>query len=154
MNLTLRMPTRPGRARPDGIVRVEFDGDRLRIDPQAQRDAKGYMIAREGKAYAVTRQDGKPMVIDVGAMMQMLGPMLKQMAPPQTFDDVGEFKGIRARLLERVFDIDMRRCPSCGAGELEIIAAILERAAIEKLLTHLGLDPQPPPGVRTKSWAA
>jgi hypothetical protein len=34
-----------------------------------------------------------------------------------------------ARLLERVFDIDLRRCPSCGAGGLEIIAAILERAA-------------------------
>ncbi len=49
-----------------------------------------------------------------------------------------------ARLLERVFEIDMRRCPSCGADELEIIAAILQRAAIEKILTHLGLDPRPP----------
>ena len=50
-----------------------------------------------------------------------------------------------ARLLKRVFDIDLRRCPSCGAGELKIIAAILQRAAIEKILTHLGLDPRPPP---------
>ena len=49
-----------------------------------------------------------------------------------------------ARLLERVFDIDLRRCPSCDAGELKIIAAILQRAAIEKILTHLGLDPRPP----------
>jgi hypothetical protein len=39
----------------------------------------------------------------------------------------------------------MRRCPSCGAGELKIIAAILQRAAIEKILTHLGFDPRPPP---------
>jgi len=39
----------------------------------------------------------------------------------------------------------MRRCPSCGAGELNIIAAILQRAAIGKILTHLGLDPRPPP---------
>ena len=31
-----------------------------------------------------------------------------------------------ARLLKRVFDIDMQRCPHCGAGELKIIAAILE----------------------------
>jgi hypothetical protein len=38
-----------------------------------------------------------------------------------------------ARLLKRVFDIDLWRCPSCGAGELKIIAAILQRAAIEKL---------------------
>ena len=51
----------------------------------------------------------------------------------------------RARLLKRVFDIDLRRCPSCGAGELKIIAAIMQRAAIEKILTHLGLDPRPPP---------
>ena len=29
-----------------------------------------------------------------------------------------------ARLLKRVFDIDMQRCPSCGVGELKIIAAM------------------------------
>ena len=28
------------------------------------------------------------------------------------------------------FDIDMQHCPTCGAGELKIIAAILERAVI------------------------
>lgn len=49
-----------------------------------------------------------------------------------------------ALLLERVFDIDMQHCPNCAAGELKIIAAILERPVIEKILTHLGLDPQPP----------
>ena len=46
-----------------------------------------------------------------------------------------------ARLLKRVFDVDMRHCPNCGAGELKIIAAILERPVIEKILTHLGLGP-------------
>ena len=50
-----------------------------------------------------------------------------------------------ARLLKRVFDIDMQHCPNCGGGELKIIAAILERPVIEKILTHLGLVPQPPP---------
>ncbi len=55
-----------------------------------------------------------------------------------------------ARLLKRVFDIDMQRCPNCGAGELKIIAAILERAVIEKILAHLGLDPQPPPKGRAR----
>ena len=50
-----------------------------------------------------------------------------------------------ARLLKRVFDIDVQRCPRCGGGQVKIIAAILGRAAIEKILTHLGLDPQPPP---------
>ena len=43
-----------------------------------------------------------------------------------------------------------RRCPNCGAGELKIIAAILEQPVIEKILTHLGLDPQPPPRGRAR----
>ena len=55
-----------------------------------------------------------------------------------------------ARLLKRVFDIDMQHCPNCGAGELRIIAVILERPVIEKILSHLGLDPQPPPKGRAR----
>ena len=55
-----------------------------------------------------------------------------------------------ARLLKRVFDIDMQHCPNCGAGELRIIAAVLQRPVIEKILTHLGLDPQPPPRGRAR----
>ncbi len=39
----------------------------------------------------------------------------------------------------------MQHCSNCGRGELEIIAAILKRPVVEKILTHLGLDPQPPP---------
>ena len=50
-----------------------------------------------------------------------------------------------ARLLKRVFDFDMQHCLNCGAGDLKIIAAILERPVIEKILQHLGLEPQPPP---------
>jgi DNA primase catalytic subunit len=42
-------------------------------------------------------------------------------------------------LLKRVFDIDMQHCPNCGCGELKIVAAILERPLIEKMLRHLGL---------------
>ncbi|GMV02625.1 MAG: transposase [Burkholderiaceae bacterium] len=55
-----------------------------------------------------------------------------------------------ARLPARVFDIDMQHCPNCGAGPPKIIAAILERPVIEKILTHLGLDPQPPPRGRAR----
>ena len=55
-----------------------------------------------------------------------------------------------AQLLKRVFDIDMQHCPNCGAGELKIIAAILERPVIHKILKHLGLDPQPPPRGRAR----
>jgi Putative transposase len=43
-----------------------------------------------------------------------------------------------ARLLKRVFDIDVEHCPQCG-GDLKIIAAIEEPAVITRILTHLGL---------------
>ena len=58
-----------------------------------------------------------------------------------------------ARLLKRVFDIDMQHCPNCGASEFKIISAILGRPVIEKILTHLGLDPQPPPRGRARQAA-
>gem|GEM_PF-4169917 len=41
-----------------------------------------------------------------------------------------------ARLLKRVFQIDLEHCPNCG-GELKIIAAILAAPVIERILTHL-----------------
>ena len=49
-----------------------------------------------------------------------------------------------ARLLKRVFDIDVERCPHCG-GDLKIIAAIEEPAVIVRILTHLGLPARAPP---------
>jgi len=60
-------------------------------------------------------------------------------------------------MLKRVFAIDMQRCPNCVGGELKIIAAILQRPVIEKVLTHLGLHSRSPPragGWMTGSFAA
>ncbi len=49
-----------------------------------------------------------------------------------------------ARLLKRVFDIDLEHYPQCG-GDLKIIAAIEEPAVIVRILTHLGLPARAPP---------
>ena len=49
-----------------------------------------------------------------------------------------------ARLLKRVFDLDLEHCPQCG-GEFKIIAAIEEPAVIVRRLTHLGLPARAPP---------
>ena len=43
-----------------------------------------------------------------------------------------------ARLLKRVFDIDLEYCPQCGV-DFKIIAAIEDPVVIAKILTHLGL---------------
>jgi len=49
-----------------------------------------------------------------------------------------------ARLLKRVFEIDLEHRPNCG-GELKIIAAILQAPVIERILAHLGLQARAPP---------
>jgi len=48
-----------------------------------------------------------------------------------------------AKLLARVFTIDMEVCPKCS-GELKIVSAILEGDAIRKILGHLGIPDTPP----------
>jgi hypothetical protein len=45
---------------------------------------------------------------------------------------------VRARLLKRVFEIDMQHCPNCG-GRLKIFAVTLQAPVIEKILTQLGI---------------
>ena len=57
-----------------------------------------------------------------------------------------------ARLLKRVFEIDLEHCPNCG-GELKIIAAILEVPVIERILTHLGLQARAPPRAPARGQA-
>jgi hypothetical protein len=42
-----------------------------------------------------------------------------------------------------VLDTDIERCARGGA--LKLIAVIEESVVIEKILKHIGLDPQPPP---------
>ena len=49
-----------------------------------------------------------------------------------------------ARLLKRVFAVDLEHCPNCG-GELKIITAILEAPVIEKILMQLCLQARAPP---------
>jgi hypothetical protein len=57
-----------------------------------------------------------------------------------------------ARLLKRVFDIDLEHCPNCG-GALTIIAAILDPAVIATILRHLGLPIRAPPRSPARHFA-
>ena len=48
-----------------------------------------------------------------------------------------------ARLLKRVFDIDISICPKCS-GKIKIIAAIEDPSVIKKILSHMGLPTSAP----------
>ena len=50
-----------------------------------------------------------------------------------------------ARLLKRVFALDMATCPVCQQGRLRLIAAINQTPVIRKILRHLKLAVDPPP---------
>jgi hypothetical protein len=50
-----------------------------------------------------------------------------------------------ARLLQRVFDVEMAHCPFCHQGTLRIIAVITQGEVIGKILRHLKLAVDPPP---------
>jgi Putative transposase len=50
-----------------------------------------------------------------------------------------------ARLLGRVFALDMATCPLCRRGSLRIIAALTQAEVIRKMLRHLQLAADPPP---------
>ena len=48
-----------------------------------------------------------------------------------------------AQLLQRVFAIDVLRCPHCGARR-RLIALIADGVVVRKILDHLGLPTEPP----------
>ena len=49
-----------------------------------------------------------------------------------------------AELLKRVFQIDLTVCPDCG-GAVKLVAAIVDRRIVRKILEDVGLPADPPP---------
>ena len=49
-----------------------------------------------------------------------------------------------AELMRYAFGYELLSCPRCG-GKMKLLACILDRASIRKILTHRGLNPEPPP---------
>ena len=76
-----------------------------------------------------------PPVLSLDQVDQVIGPQQLQM----------KRKNIPwARLLSRVFNIDVETCIKCG-GKMKMIAAIEDPKVIRKILDHLGLPTKPPP---------
>jgi hypothetical protein len=71
-------------------------------------------------------------------------PTLRQQGADEPAGSTASANWNWARLLKRVFAIDMEHCPVCQQGRLRIIAAITERIVIQKILRHLKLSVDPP----------
>jgi hypothetical protein len=71
-------------------------------------------------------------------------PTPRQQGVDEDETDTGSPRWSWARLLKRVFALDMARCPFCQRGSLRIIAAITQGEVIRKILRHLKLAVDPP----------
>ena len=72
-------------------------------------------------------------------------PTSRQQGVDEEETDTGSSRWSWARLLKRVFALDMARCPWCQRGALRLIAAITRGEVIRKILRHLKLTADPPP---------
>src|SRR5262252_7924805 len=72
-------------------------------------------------------------------------PTPRQQGVDEAATDTGSPRWSWARLLQRVFALDMARCPFCQRGTLRMIAAITQGAVTRKILRHLKLAVDPPP---------
>jgi hypothetical protein len=62
-------------------------------------------------------------------------------APAATSKSLGE--GSWARLLKRVFAVDVSHCPHCGQ-DLAIVAAVTDSFSIQRYLKYVGMPAAPP----------
>ena len=72
-------------------------------------------------------------------------PTPRQQGIDEEATDTGSPRWTWARLLKRVFALDMARCPWCQRGALRMIAAITHGEVIRQIIKHLKLSADPPP---------
>lgn len=77
---------------------MEFDGKLLRVTPTASQGADApdaYLIFRDGKPYSVVNTDGPPVVMEMSAMMKMMGDVVgQQTSGASAFDKVTAYHGL------------------------------------------------------------
>ena len=73
----------------------------------------------------------------------MVVPKPKQPPPPKDEEKAPKSRISWAKLLKRIFGLDVEACPACG-DKMKIIAAIEDPPVIRKILEHLGLPNKPP----------
>lgn len=84
---------------PDAVrSTLEFDGSKLRVTstlPKGAEQVDAYMIFRDGKPYSVINNEGSPMVMEMSAMMKMMGNMAQQQSGGvNAFDNITVYHGL------------------------------------------------------------
>ncbi len=82
-------------------------------------------------------------------------PPAQATLPAECDSNRGHHRPVRlswAKLLKRVFELDLALCPNFG-GKLKVMTAILQQPVVEKILTHLGLQARAPPRSRARGQA-
>ena len=74
----------------------------------------------------------------------VLDPVARKGFNPVTVDKKKVKNHQRAKLLMRIFKIDVGTCPKCGT-DMEIRANLHDREEIRRYLKHIGLSEHPPP---------
>ena len=74
----------------------------------------------------------------------VLDPTARKGFNPVTVDKKKVKNHRRAKLLMRIFKIDVGTCPRCGT-DMEIRAAVHDQEGIRRYLRHIGLPEHPPP---------
>ena len=104
------------------------------------------VLTPNAKLRALVVPLGVPLVVPQ-EVPQSPEPVAQEAKPADFEANCARHRPVRlgwAKLLKRVFDLDLEHCPNCDS-ELRIVAAILEAPVIEKILTHLGLQARAPP---------
>ena len=112
------------------------------------------VLTPNAKLRALVVPLGVPLVVPQ-EVPQSPEPVAQEAKPADFEANCARHRPVRlgwAKLLKRVFDLDLEHCPNCGGG-LKIIAAILEAPVIEKILTHLGLQARAPPRAPARGQA-
>jgi hypothetical protein len=73
----------------------------------------------------------------------VLDPKARKGFNPETVDKKKVKNHRRAKLLKRIFSIDVGTCPKCG-DDMEIRSAVHDQENIQRYMRHLGLPEHPP----------
>ena len=60
---------------------------------------------------------------------------------------IGKASSTWARLIRKIFEVDVLRCTKCG-GEMKIIAFIIKQNSVKKILDHIGEQTKRAPPLR------